>query len=98
MFSTMEVLIIAFFLVSSYAGHQLLHRVIKTPAQYYRPEESVKKWETWQDCGHVWKGELNVEERAWLIESGRKMEMGMEDWGCGGVIVMWWSGWTSELI
>jgi hypothetical protein len=38
MFSTMEVLIIAFFLVSSYAGHQLLHRVIKTPAQYYRPE------------------------------------------------------------
>jgi hypothetical protein len=30
--------IIIFFVISSYLGHKLLHRVIKTPAQYTRPE------------------------------------------------------------
>jgi hypothetical protein len=30
--------IIFFFLISSYFGHHLLHRVIKTPAQYERPK------------------------------------------------------------
>jgi hypothetical protein len=37
MFDKVTVLILLFFLVSSYFGHQLLHRVIKTPAQYTNP-------------------------------------------------------------
>lgn len=35
---TTTIFIILFFLVSSAFGHQFLHRVIRTPAQYYRPE------------------------------------------------------------
>jgi hypothetical protein len=38
MFDTVTVAIIGLFLLSSYFGHRLLHRVIRTPAQYYRPE------------------------------------------------------------
>jgi hypothetical protein len=33
--------IIIFFIVSSYLGHILLHRVIKTPAQYERPKVAM---------------------------------------------------------
>lgn len=32
-------LIILFFVLSSVLGHLFLHRVIKTPAQYYRPSK-----------------------------------------------------------
>jgi hypothetical protein len=38
MFDQTTVLVIVFFVVSSYLGHILLHRVIKTPAQYVRGE------------------------------------------------------------
>tara|TARA_R110002003_G_scaffold41_23_gene3026 strand:+ start:35048 stop:35302 length:255 start_codon:yes stop_codon:yes gene_type:complete len=38
MFDTVTLAIIGLFLLSSYFGHRLLHRVIRTPAQYYRPE------------------------------------------------------------
>jgi hypothetical protein len=38
MFDTATIILIVFFLVSAYLGHQLLHRVIQTPAQYVRPE------------------------------------------------------------
>ncbi|CBX93272.1 predicted protein [Plenodomus lingam JN3] len=31
-------IVIIFFILSSILGHKLLHRVIKTPAQYERPE------------------------------------------------------------
>lgn len=34
------IFIILFFIVSSVFGHFLLHRIIKTPAQYYRPSQS----------------------------------------------------------
>jgi hypothetical protein len=37
MFDKVTVVIILFFLVSSFFGHKLLHRVIKTPAQYTNP-------------------------------------------------------------
>ena len=37
MFDTTTVGIIIFFLVSSAFGHILLHKVIRTPAQYERP-------------------------------------------------------------
>jgi cell division protein FtsB len=40
MVDKVTVAIIAFFILSSYFGHQLLHRVIKTPAQYVRYEEA----------------------------------------------------------
>lgn len=43
MFDQNTVLIIFFFLLSSAFGHMLLHRVIKTPAQYYRPERKVEQ-------------------------------------------------------
>jgi hypothetical protein len=36
---TPTLLIIGFFVLSSVLGHALLHRVIKTPAQYYRPSQ-----------------------------------------------------------
>jgi hypothetical protein len=39
MFDQTTVLVIVFFVVTSYFGHVLLHRVIKTPAQYVRGEE-----------------------------------------------------------
>jgi hypothetical protein len=39
MFDKITVAMILFFIVSSYFGHRLLHHVIKTPAQYRRPEE-----------------------------------------------------------
>jgi len=35
--------IIIFFLISSCYGHILLHRVIKTPAQYQRPKVDMKE-------------------------------------------------------
>jgi hypothetical protein len=38
MFDAGTVTIIVFFIVSSYLGHKLLHHVIRTPAQYLRPE------------------------------------------------------------
>jgi len=41
MVDAVTVCIIVFFVVSSYFGHQLLHRVIKTPAQYTRGEEGM---------------------------------------------------------
>jgi hypothetical protein len=40
---TTTVFIILFFLLSSAFGHQFLHRVIRTPAQYYRPEVAQVK-------------------------------------------------------
>jgi hypothetical protein len=39
MFDKVTVAIILFFLASSWFGHALLHRVIKTPPQYRRAEE-----------------------------------------------------------
>lgn len=39
MFDTPTLYIIAFFIVSSIFGHLLLHRIVKTPAQYYRPSK-----------------------------------------------------------
>ncbi|KAH3983906.1 hypothetical protein HBI55_114840 [Parastagonospora nodorum] len=42
MIDAATVYIIVFFVVSSYFGHQLLHRVIQTPAQYTRGEEGVR--------------------------------------------------------
>ncbi|KAJ4988734.1 hypothetical protein SVAN01_05711 [Stagonosporopsis vannaccii] len=45
MLDTTTLVIILFFIVSSVCGHILLHRVIKTPAQYLRPsrEGEVEK-------------------------------------------------------
>lgn len=39
MFDTTTLSVIAFFIVSSLLGHILLHRVIRTPAQYDRPSQ-----------------------------------------------------------
>lgn len=38
--------IIIFFVISSYFGHVLLHRVIKTPAQYERPRVASAEYST----------------------------------------------------
>jgi hypothetical protein len=46
MFDTTTLYIVAFFIVSSVLGHILLHRIIKTPAQYYRPSQN----EGWIDA------------------------------------------------
>jgi len=35
--------VIFFFFISSWFGHALLHRVIKTPAQYQRPKVDMKE-------------------------------------------------------
>lgn len=46
MLDTTTVYIIGFFIVSSILGHKLLHHIIKTPAQYYRPSQN----EGWIDA------------------------------------------------
>lgn len=37
MLDSTTVVVVLFFIISSVCGHILLHRVIKTPAQYIRP-------------------------------------------------------------
>jgi hypothetical protein len=41
MFDQTTIGIILFFIISSYLGHNLLHRIIRKPAQYYRPESAT---------------------------------------------------------
>lgn len=74
MVDTTTIGIICFFLISAALGHQLLHRVIKTPAQYRRPDGAIpasaprKKW------GRFARGEKN----------GKAMGLG---WICGGYVM-----------
>lgn len=46
MLDTTTIYILLFFIASSVLGHLLLHRVIKTPAQYHRPRQH----ESWIDA------------------------------------------------